>query len=57
MNQPAVPQGREHEESAPRGMRLSQGELITLAVAFCMIALVAVPSFMNALYDIRGREC
>ncbi len=57
MNQPAVPQGREHEESAPRGIRLSQGELITLAVAFCMIALVAVPSFMNALYDIRGREC
>ncbi len=57
MTQPAVSQGREYEDTAPGGMRLSYGELITLAVAFCMIAFVAVPSFLNALYEIRGREC
>ena len=58
MSEPSVLEDQDRVGTDPReGLRLSYGEKITLLVAFCMIADVAVPSFLNALYELRGREC
>ncbi|MFH1737537.1 MAG: hypothetical protein ABIH23_00925 [bacterium] len=58
MTEPSASTDRDQTPPARRqGLHLSTGESIALLVAFCMIAVVAVPNFLNALYELRGREC
>ena len=55
MTEPSEMQDGAH--GRPRGFHLSSGEVIALCVAFCLVAIVAVPSFLSALNELRGREC
>ncbi len=56
MAEPVSGQDRQ-DDPQRRRMRFSRGEIIVLAVSFCLVAFVAIPSFLQALYEIRGREC
>lgn len=58
MVEPTTSRDPDLTEPVTRGwLRLSRGELIVLSVSFCLIAFVAVPNFLGALYELRGREC
>ncbi len=46
-----------HQQPKKRALNLSRGEIVVLVVSFCLIAFVAIPNFLRALYEIRGREC
>lgn len=36
---------------------LSRGELVVLGLSFSLVAFVAIPNFLEALFELRGREC